>query len=169
MAATQDVRVNLNLFADGHNMLGQLQDFNAPELALLTEEFRAGGMDLPVDIEMGMEKLLASFNLIAYSRKVLAMFGVAVGQTIPFVARELLQSQDGTKTGVVHTMRGKVVKMAPGTSAPGKLEPLNFELSLTYYKLEHGGVVIHEIDVVNHKRIVNGADVLAQNRAILGI
>jgi P2 family phage contractile tail tube protein len=169
MAGANDVRKNLNLFVDGQGLAGQIQDFNAPALGLTTEDFRGGGMDVPVAIEMGMEKLTAGFNLIAYKRQVLALFGVAIGQTVPFVARELLESSDGTKTGVVHTMRGKINKMDPGTSAPGKLEPLKFELDLTYYKLEHGGQVIHEIDVVNMKRIVNGADVLAANRAILGL
>jgi hypothetical protein len=169
MAATNDVRVNFNIFVDGQGMAGESKDFNAPALALTTEDVRAGGMDLPVAIEMGMEKLTASFSLISYKRQALALFGVAVGQVVPFVVRELLQSQDGTKTGVVHTMRGKINKMDPGTSEPGKLEPLKFELDLNYYKLEHGGVVIHEIDAINMKRIVNGTDVLADNRAILGM
>lgn len=167
--AVKDVRKNINLFVDGHGLAGEIQDFNAPALELMMEEFRAGGMNAPLDIEMGMSKLTASFNLISYKRQVLALFGVAAGQTVPFTARELLESQDGTKTGVVHTMRGKISKMDPGTSKPGQLEPLNFELTLQYYKLEHGGQVIHEIDVVNMKRIVNGVDVLAADRAALGI
>lgn len=167
--AAKDVRKNLNLFVDGHNLVGQAEDFNAPVMALQTEEFRGGGMDAPVDVEMGMEKLTTSFNLMAYKRTVLALFGVAVGETVPFVAREVLQSQDGTVTSVVHTMRGKITKMDPGTSKPGTLAPLNFEMALDYYKLEHGGIVIHEFDVANMVRIVNGKDVLAKQRAALGI
>lgn len=167
--ATNDVRTNLNLFVDGHNMAGKVDEFNAPAMGLLAEEFRGGGMDAPLDIEMGMEKLAASFSLMSYERRVLAMFGVAVGQTVLFTVRELLTSADGVKTGVIHTMRGKILKMDPGTSKPGQLAPLKFELTLSYYKLQHGATVTHEIDVVNMVRIVNGVDQLKADRAILGI
>jgi P2 family phage contractile tail tube protein len=169
MAATRDVRKNINLFVDGQGYAGQLDEVNPPKLVLKLEEYRAGGMDIPVELTMGMEKLETDFSLIAYDRKVLALFGVAEGQTVPFVAREVLESQDGTVTPVVHTMRGKIKEMDPGTSKPGTIAPLKISVTLTYYKLEHGGQVIHEIDVVNMVRIVNGKDVLASQRAALGI
>ena len=126
-------------------------------------------MDAPIDLTMGMEKLECDFSLVSYRRQVLALFGVAEGQSIPFVAREVLQSHDGTTTPVVHTMRGKIVEMDPGTSKPGTLAPIKIAMSLTYYKLEHGGQVIHEVDVLNMVRVVNGVDVLAQQRAALGL
>lgn len=169
MAGTNDVRKNLNLFVDGKGMAGELEEFTAPGLALLTEEWRGGGMDAAIDLNMGLEKLAASFSLISYSAHALALFGVAEGQTVPFIVRELLESHSGTKTGVVHTMRGKVLKIDPGTSKPGTMAPLKFELSLVYYKMEHGGKTIQEIDVVNMVHIVNGVDVKAQDRAILGM
>lgn len=167
--AARDVRKNLNLFVDGYGQAGQIEEFNAPKLTLQTEDFRAGGMDAPTSIGMGMEKLTTDFSLVSYRRQVLALFGVAEGQTVPFVAREALESHDGTVTPVVHTMRGKIVEMDPGTSKPGTLAPIKVTMDLTYYKLEHGGVIVHEIDVENMVRVVNGVDVLAQQRAALGL
>ncbi len=78
--AARDVRKNLNLFVDGRGQAGQIEDFNAPELSLLTEEHRAGGMFGATEITMGMEKLQSDFSLVAYDKHVLAMFGVAEGQ-----------------------------------------------------------------------------------------
>lgn len=166
--AARDVRKNINLFVDGRGYAGQIEDFNAPKLTLQTEEFRAGGMDLPIDVTMGMEKLTTDFSLKAYDRNVLSLFGVAEGQSVPFVAREALESFDGTVTAVVHTMRGKITEIDPGTSKPGELAPLKFTMSLTYYKLEHGDKVVHEIDAENMVRIINGNDALAAVRGALG-
>lgn len=167
--AACDVRKNLNLFVDGRGYAGQIEDFNAPKLALKTEEYRAGGMDAPLDITMGMEKLVTDFSLLSYSRDVLASFGVAEGFTVPFVAREALESHDGTVTQVVHTMRGKITTLDPGTSKAGDKPSLKVSLTLNYYKLQHGNTVVHEIDVENMVRIVNGVDSLAAMRAALGI
>lgn len=167
--AARDVRKNFNLFVDGRGYAGQVDEFNAPKLTLQTEEFRAGGMDVPIDVTMGMEKLVADFSLKAYDRNVLALFGVVEGSNVPLSVREALESFDGTVTPVVHTMRGKITELDPGTSKPGELPMLKATLTLTYYKMQHGDTVVHEIDAENMVRIINGIDTLAGIRAALGI
>lgn len=167
--AANHVRKNLNLFVDGRGYAGQVEEFNAPKLALKLEEFRAGGMNAPVELTMGMEKLECDFSLISYDKDVLSLFGVSEGFTVPFVAREALESLDGTVTAVVHTMNGKIKEIDPGTSKSGDKSSLKITMSLTYYKLEHGGTVVQEIDVENMIQSVNGTDALAATRAALGI
>ena len=167
--AARDVRKNMNLFVDGRGYAGQVEEFNAPKLTLKTEEFRAGGMDAPIELTMGMEKLECDFSLVAYDQKVLVAFGVKEGQWVPFVLREALESLDGKVTAVVHTMRGKIREIDPGTSKPGDKPSLKLSVALVYYKLEHGGQVVHEIDVENMVRVVNGVDALAETRAALGM
>ena len=167
--AARDVRKNLNLFVDGRGYAGQIEEFNPPKLALVTEEFRGGGMDAPIEITMGMEKLECDFALIAYDVEVLKLFGVAEGNLVPFVAREALESFDGTITPVVHTMRGKIREIDPGTSKPGDKPSLKVAMALTYYKLQHGAETVLEVDVENMVRVVNGVDSLALQRAALGL
>jgi P2 family phage contractile tail tube protein len=70
---------------------------------------------------------------------------------------------------VAHTLRGKLKEADPGTWKPGEAAPLKAMVALTYYKLQHGDRIIHEIDVENMVRIVDGVDVLAAQRAALGI
>jgi P2 family phage contractile tail tube protein len=118
---------------------------------------------------MGMEKLECDFSLISYDKDVLSLFGVAEGFTVPFVAREALESLDGTVTAVVHTMRGKIKEIDAGTSKSGDKSSLKVSMALTYYKLEHGGTVVQELDVENMIQTVNGKDALAATRAALGI
>lgn len=167
--AARDVRKNINLFVDGRGYAGQVTEFNAPKLTLQTEEFRGGGMDAPIDITMGMEKLMCDFGLKAYDRDVLSLYGVTEGASVPLVAREALQSFDGTVTQVIHTMRGKITEIDPGTSKPGEGPELKITMSLTYYKMQHGDTVVHEIDVENMVRKINGVDALADMRSALGM
>lgn len=167
--AARDVRKNLNLFVDGRGYAGQIEEFNPPKLAITTEEFRGGGMDAPIELTMGMEKLECDFGLIAYDVEVLKLFGVAEGSLVPFVAREALESFDGTVTPVVHTMRGKIRELDPGTSKAGDKPSLKVSMALTYYKLQHGTTTVLEVDVENMVRVVNGVDQLASQRAALGL
>ncbi len=167
--AARDVIKNQTLFVDGRGYAGQLTEVNPPKLMLQTEEFRGGGMDAPIDITMGMQKLTADFTLISYDRDVLSLFGVAEGVEVPVTIREVLESFDGTITQVVHNMRGKFTEIDPGTHAPGQQAPLKITMTLTYYKQTHGGTVVHELDVENMVRIINGVDELAQQRRALGV
>lgn len=167
--AANDVRKNFNLFVDGKGYAGQVDELNPPKLTAKMEEFRAGGMHGAIELDMGLEKLEADFTLTAYDRDVLGLFGLRAGASVPFVAREALESFDGTVTAVVHTMRGRIKQMDPGTTKAGDKPALKFALALTYYKLEHGGEVVQEVDMVNMVHVVNGVDVLADQRAALGI
>ena len=51
-----DILKNMSLFVDGRGYAGNVDELNLPKLALKTEEFRGGGMDAPIEIDMGMEK-----------------------------------------------------------------------------------------------------------------
>ncbi|MDA3922766.1 MAG: phage major tail tube protein [Salinisphaera sp.] len=167
--AANDVLKNLNLFVDGRGYAGNIDDYSPPDLSIMVENYRAGGMDASVPLDMGMEDLETSFNLIAYDRDVLSLFGVAEGNQVPFRARGALESYDGTITQVQHIMRGKITKLARNTWQPGNKPQLGVTMRLDYYREEHGGQVIHEIDVVNMIRIINGTDRLAQIRQAIGI
>ena len=167
--AASDVRKALSLFVDGKGYAGQVEDFNAPKLSLKVEDFRAGGMNTGIDLDMGMEKMEVDFSLVQYSADVLALFGVAAGSSVPLVAREALESLDGTVTPVIHTMYGRIKQLDPGTSQSGNKTSLKVMMTLTYYKLQHGSRVVQEIDAVNMIHIIDGVDRLAQQRAALGI
>jgi Bacteriophage tail tube protein len=167
--AARDIRKNLNLFVDGRGYAGDIDEFNAPKLSLTTEDYRAGGMNAPIKLDMGMEAMDTDFALHSYDADVLALFGVAPGSDVQFVAREVLESADSTTTPVVHTMFGTITEYDPGTSKTGQLESLKITMSLNYYKLEHGARTIQEIDIPNMIWVVDGVDRLAAQRAALGI
>ncbi|WP_320179669.1 phage major tail tube protein [Roseovarius pacificus] len=167
--AARDVLKNLNLFVDGRGYAGQLDEYNPPDLTLSTEDYRGGGMDAPVAIEMGQEPLETSFALIAYDADALSTWGVAEGSSVPLTVRGALESYDGTVKPVVHRMRGKITSISRGTWAPGQKPTLTITMRPDYYQEVHNGTILHEIDVENMIRVVNGVDRLAAQRAALGL
>ena len=57
MAMIPETLANLNLFVDGQSFQGDVTSLTLPKLTLKTEEHRAGGMDMPIELDMGMEKM----------------------------------------------------------------------------------------------------------------
>lgn len=165
----RDVLKNLNLYIDGRGHAGQIDEYSPPDLTLMTEDYRAGGMDAPVAIEMGMEPLEASFILIARDRAAITTFGVRQGESVPVTVRGALESFDGTIKPVVHRLRGLITSLQPGTWAAGQKPALTFTIRPVYYQETIDGVVTHEIDLENMVRIVDGVDRLAETRTALGL
>ncbi len=48
---------NMNLFNDGINYAGQVVEITLPKLSRKMEEYRGGGMNGPVQIDLGQEAL----------------------------------------------------------------------------------------------------------------
>lgn len=162
------IRKNFNVFFDGRGYAGEAEEFTPPKLAIKADEFQGGGMAAPVDITMGHEKLEAEFTLISVDRHAIGAFNIVEGREVGVTLREALESADGTVTAVTHNMRGKVKEVDQGSVKAGEKGALKVALSLTYYRLTHGGAVVQEIDVPNMICKQNGVDLLAPFRAALG-
>lgn len=167
--AARDLLKNFACFVDGRGYAGEVTEYNSPDLTLVTEDFRGGGMDGPIPIDMGMEGLVASFVMSKYDLDVLTLWGIAQGANVPFTVRGAIESFDGAVKPVVHQMRGKITGIARGTWTPGGLAPMTITMGLAYYREEIDGVVASEIDFINMIRIVGGVDRLAAQRAAMGL
>lgn len=165
----RDILKNYSLFVDGRGYAGVVTEYNPPELALNTDEHRAGGMDAPVDIDMGMERMETSFSLSSVDDNVQRSFGLMEGNQVPVTIRGARESYNGGVTPVLHSMRGKITRVAPGAWQAGQKPTLQITMGLDYFRQEIDGEVIHEIDVINMIRTINGNDQLAEQRAALGI
>ena len=97
-----------------------MEEIELPKLTVKTEEFRAGGMDAPVELDMGMEKLESTLTLSGVDRELLKLWGVAPGNLTPLTVRGSLQSEDGTVTSVEVRLRGHVKEIDWGTWKPGE-------------------------------------------------
>ena len=164
-----DVLRNVNLFVDGRGYAGSVEEVNLPKLTVAMEEHRAGGMDAPAELDMGMEKLECDWSSSAVDADMLKAWGLAPGNRIPVTFRGALESEDGTVKAVEARVRGQLKEVDWGTWKPGEKAPVKCVLAVRHYKFTHDGAVVHEIDVDNMVRIVNGVDRLAEQRAALGI
>ncbi len=169
MSVADKVLKDLNLTVDGFGFAGNIEEFKPPKLALKTEDHRAGGMDSSVPIEMGMEPLEASFVLTGHFPEVLTKWGVSVGGKTQLTARGSLESYDGSVIPVVVNLRGIITEIEDGAWKSGEKNTQTFAMKLEYYKREQNGIVLHEIDIPNMKRFINGTDQLAKRRKSLGL
>lgn len=163
----KDVMKNVDLYVDGNLYLGKCESVEPPKLNLLTEEYR-GGLDAPVEIDMGLEKLESTVSLFGLDPDLLALWGVRDGSNAPLVFRAAQEDEDGTVKAVRMDIRGRVKGIDYGTWKTGERVPNKIMVAVRYYKLEIEGRTIHEVDAENYIRIVNGKDQLAAIRAALG-
>ena len=165
----EDVLRNINLFVDGQGYAGKVLELNPPKLVIKTEEYRAGGMDAPVDIDLGLEKLQADFTMGSVDGEILKRWGVIAAPAIPVSFRGALQSEDGTVKAAEIRMRGRIIEVDWGTWKPGERAQTKYMMTPRYYFASIHGQTIHEIDIDRMVRIIDGVDQLAEQRAALGI
>lgn len=169
MGAANDILKNINLFVDGQGHAGEVEEVTPPPLTLVTEDFRAGGMDAPVKLDMGMEAMEASFSMASYNAALLSQFGVSEGNSVQCTLRGAIESFDGTVKPITINLRGKITSVDEGTWAPGQKPQIQYTMNCIYYKRQVDGRLIHEIDIENMKRIVDGVDRLEEIRAAIGV
>lgn len=166
--AIPETLVNFNLSVDGKGYAGIVQSATTPKLVLKVEEYRAGGMDAPIDIDQGMEKLDVSFDLNGWQKDTLVFFGLANGSAFNGVLRGAFRDTGGIVKALVITVRGLLKSVDPGDWAAGDKGMTKFDVNCRYYKAEVDGQVLYEIDPIAGIRIINGVDQLVAVRAALG-
>jgi len=159
---------NFSLFVDGRGLAGLIQTLTLPTLTTKMEEFRGGGMDAPVEIDMGMEKLEGTFELAEYNPDMIALYGLA-SQNTQMTARGAMRRDGEDAVPVVVNMTGVVKQLEKGDWVAGDATSGTFTYSLRYYKLTIGGRELVEIDKVNMIRKINGVDQLATIRTAIGV
>ena len=160
---------NFTLQVDGKGFAGRITELTLPTLTVTTEDFRAGGMDTPAQIDTGMEALEASFTLAEYDPEVLQLFGLTIQNAVRLVARGALQRNGEAAVPITVTMNGHVKEFDPGSWSAGEMTEASFTCGLRYYRLDIDGSTIHEVDVEGMERKINGVDQLATIRTAMGI
>ena len=164
----KDIAKYFGLQVDGRGYAGEVASFTPPELTLAIEDKRAGGMDAPEAVDMGMEGLTCSWTIFSYDRDLLALWGLTANGRVAVSARASLESADGTKTAVKLSSRGLITQLREGEWTPGQGVPLTFTQRCDFFERTHGGVVVHRIDIPNMVRVIGGTDQLEEHRRNIG-
>lgn len=153
-------------FVDGFGKAGITTGGKLPTITMKTEGHRDGGMDGEVDLEFGIDKLAYELTFAELDRHVLGAVG---SRNKPITLRGSMEREGGGVTPVVAQFRGLVTEVDPGEWGEAKKSEVKLKGTPDYYRLQIGGTVIYEIDLINGVRIIDGVDQLAGRRAALGL
>jgi P2 family phage contractile tail tube protein len=159
---------NFHVMIDGRGYAGRADEVTLPTLSLTTEEHRAGGMDAPVDIDLGMELMELSVTISDYDEAVIAGFGL-LGAGVPMTIRGAIQRQGEEAQAVIIKMFGGLKSREVGAFTTGGKHTTVLTYSLRKYSESINGVEYVNIDVENMIRVINGLDQLGSQRAALGL
>lgn len=161
---------NMNLHYQGGSFLGLVSSCTIPTLARTMEDYRGGGMDGSVAIDMGQEPIDFEWSCGGFMEDVLNDYGVVgvAGVMVRFNGA-YQNDQSGGVTAVEMVVNGRHEEIETGEAKPGKDTEFNVKTRCAYFKLTVDGRVKIEIDVLNFIFTVNGVDRLAEQRRALGL
>jgi uncharacterized protein len=160
-----------NCFVDGVGYAGRVEELELPKLTIKTEEWRGGGMDAPVEIDLGMEKLEATLTFAEYSPPLFALLGLVESAKVGLTLRGSTYSGEaGAQVIPVEVnLRGAFRELDMGSWKAGEKGTFKCAVACRYYKLLIGGSERIEIDVNTMVRRIGGVDQLAGHRAALAL
>lgn len=157
------------IWVDGIGKAGNAKEYTPPVLEVLTSDFQAGDMDMPIPVDVGMAPMETSFSLYGVDITVLPLFGLRQGTRTAVSVRSTYTDRSGNSYDLVEEIGGMITKIERDTQDGGDQsdKAMKVSMKLDYYKVVRSGVVLIEIDPVNHVRTLGGIDALEGIRAIL--
>jgi len=158
----------MDVHIDGGRWLGEVTAFTRPKLGRQMEEYR-GAFDRPVDLDLGGTKLECEFKTAGHSVGLATKVGQVLidGNAVRFSGA--YQRDDGGWTNTEIYVRGRIAELDSGEDKVGEVGEETTKMSLTYYRQVEDGRTAIEIDVLNHVHRVNGIDLLAEARRMIGL
>ena len=164
MALPRTIR-NFNAFVDGFGYFGIATEAKLPQPKVQTEAHRGAGMEGPVGIDMGLEGMTSEITFAEFD----PVLFKKLGKQERFVLRPVqMGEEDFEATAIIATMGGLITTNEMGDLKPGTNVTLKLMMDVRSYKLEIDGDVVHDVDLVNAKRVIGGVDQMASARAAMG-
>ena len=162
----------MNLFNEGNSYLGQTGEVTIPKLVRKLEDWRGGGMNGNVKIDLGLGDDITEFNwkLGGIDDLIIEQWGAAtVSANMLRFAGSYQRDDTGETTAVEIVVRGRHEEIDGGDSEPGEDTEHKVVTNCAYYKLTVNGKVEIEIDVLGFKEVVDGKDRLEAQRKAIGL
>ncbi|MDB0544689.1 phage major tail tube protein, partial [Ralstonia solanacearum] len=127
---------HFNVFSDGVSHAGECEELTLPKLARKLEEYRAAGMNGPINIDLGNEKLEMETTYGGPMREILKQYGITNvdGAMVRFSGS--LQREDSSEPDSMEIIvRGRHTDIDFGAAQTGGKGAFKVKSSLSYYKL----------------------------------
>jgi P2 family phage contractile tail tube protein len=156
---------------NGNNLEALVTSIDLPNLKRKTEEYTAGALDGPIQIDVGGEIMELELVLAEINGPIVGVFNMAAVDTEKFRVKGSRGVEGDIKEEKIDIIcRGRWVEIDFGTMEPHKPGETKYKCILTYYELRLADKPIVIIDTLAAVHIgADGKDRLAERRANLGI
>lgn len=168
MALPRD-NTDWHLYVEGRGYLGEASEVVSPKLTRKMEDWRGGGMEGSIAIDMGQEPMEGSFKIRGEAPELMRKWGMTTHDGLGIRLRRAVSAGGGRSDAVEEVWRGRFKEIDQGSYKSGEANEKSYSVAISYYKLTINGQVVAEIDVLNMICIVDGVDRLAERRRALGL
>ncbi|MCT4638949.1 MAG: phage major tail tube protein [Bacteroidales bacterium] len=154
---------NANVYINGVNLLGKLEEINLPTIKQKMAEFKALGMYATVELPVGLEKMEAKLKWNSFYPEVLAGANLTTATNLVLRANVEKYNPGGqlTQEPLTCIINGVFKSIPLGTFKPGdKVSGIEHTMSVYYLKQAIGDLQIVEVDVWNSILAIGAIDQL---------
>lgn len=161
---------NFNLFNDGESYIGEVTSVSLPKLSRKMEEYLAAGMNGPIEVDFGNEKLEMEWTAGGLMPGALTQYGATSHNATVLRFAGAYQNDDtGEVSAVEIIVRGRHREIDMGDAKVGEDTEHKFTTTCSYYKLVVNNETLIEMDFANLKEVIGGKDRLSNIRSAIGI
>ena len=161
---------DFTLTLPGRGVVGECPRVTPPVLQVIRENVEIAGRDAPIELPVGIQPLVMSFEITGVNSDALGLWGLQQGEGTTVILRGAVADESGALTAVEIEVTGEVDKVDEQSWERRRPGNTMIEMRrITYYKRTDAGEELIEIDIPNGIRIVDGTDQLAGQRSLIGI
>lgn len=158
------------LYIDGQGYAGECEECTLPKLARKMEEYRSGGMDAPVEIDVGMEKLSMELTLGEAVPALVGQFGAVAIDGIKIRLMGSTETDDTNNIVPVEVVvHGRFSEIDMGNWKAGDSSTAKYTCAVSYFKYVASNNDVVEIDIPRLILKVNGVDIYQKRRQAVGL
>ncbi|MGE5509924.1 MAG: phage major tail tube protein [Bacteroidota bacterium] len=170
MAQINNILRYYAVYLNGVGYMGEASEVKLPDLKMKSEEFRGGGMDMGVYVDLGMDPLQAEFKMFSYDPDVLARFGrYGLAQSTPLTFRAHLMGQGGQVATLKINMDVRLCEVTRDNWKAGSKTEVNYKCWVDFYEEFHNERRVLLFDPLNFHRTIDGVDMMSSARLSLGL
>lgn len=169
------VMESANLFAGDHDAATSnhlsLLNLKLPGLEENTVDWNPGGAPVASEVETGINKLEATFNLAGWSPEVMKLIGITQRERQVFTAYGVIRDRKfGKAIEAKAVMQARLGRANPTEFSRGSLQQHEYSIkSIVHYELYMGADEIYYWDMFTNEFRVGGVDINFDTNRILRI
>lgn len=163
---------HMNLFVDGTNYRGIVEEVTLPKLSRKLEAYRGGGMNGSAHVDLGLEDdaLGCEVNFGGIDTEIFKKYAAdKVDGILLRFAGSYQQDDTGEAVPVEFIMRGRIKEIDPGNAKQGDNTQMKVSFANSYVKLTINGEEIIELAPLDMIERVDGVDMLEKHKRNIGL